>query len=496
MANSNVLFCEPNWTHGYISSNGGDEKLIELAPSLEDYCIVVDLEVEVPSRPIEGQVKSDSSTILLRYAARKDSKNAAVSFMQGKSNGTESYLSTDAMEFGTFSDIEQIDGTTTNEMFGINSINIAYDNYTVPVVTIEFTDIRGLSLFAVEEYRHNIVQNGLMGNQNVDLTGSFFKSFFTFPHPKFKLTVKGFYGQPVAYELYCTDFRANFNANTGNFGATAKFVGYRFSIINDLTLNSLIASPYSEYYGESYWESKVENGTFVLDDSSPMPKLGELVKKIDSIRAKIGKLSENEELKRLQDNQNNINHVMSQCELYASKVLEKIQGTKQSYKFGENGIILVVSGDYTNDLDYTVSKNWNLSTAYNDLVKAIKDYDGELLDLIAPYEENSLRNVHYKNYVNDKNYASSFTYVELQSSEVSEYQYVHEFNWVKLYERLQKDSHELASAIINKNQEIQEDKTATIYNTLGFYPTVENITNITCTCGYISSRIKRMCQLR
>jgi hypothetical protein len=63
MANSNVVYCEPNWTHGFIANSGNGEKFVELAPPLEDYCVVVDLEVEVPSRPVEGQVKTDSSTI-------------------------------------------------------------------------------------------------------------------------------------------------------------------------------------------------------------------------------------------------------------------------------------------------------------------------------------------------------------------------------------------------------------------------------------------------
>lgn len=473
MANSNVLYYEPNWTQALMTDDG--EQIVEIAPPLEDYCIVVDLEVEVPSRPIEGQVKSDSSTILLRYASKKGGKGS-VSFMEGKKDGNESYLSTDAMEYGTFTDIEQISGTTTNEMFGINSINIEYNNYSVPVVTIEFTDIRGMSLFAVEEFRHNKAQNGVQFVANSDITGSFFKSFFTFPYPKFKLTVKGFYGQPVAYDLYCSDFRANFNANTGNFGATAKFIGYSFSIMNDLSLTSLLASPYSEYYGEKYWESKISNGTFALDNLTPMPKLIELIEKIDSINSLLNKTKENDELKSLQDKLNLLNGIIDKCSLYANAVYNNIKTNKFSLTSAD-GLVLIVSGDYSNE--QTILFNREAQNLYNDIVKKISEYDDKWLSYMTSYEENVLGNVFCAE--NIDNSTKSYYYSNLSDEEirnVQSYKFVHEFDWSTLASKIQKEVTSVSSKITDKEKDIAREIKESIYATLGFHPSVENITNI------------------
>lgn len=473
MANSNILYYEPNWTQALMTDGG--EQIVEVAPPLEDYCIVVDLEVEVPSRPIEGQVKSDSSTILLRYASKKGGKGS-VSFMEGKKDGNESYLSTDAMEYGTFTDIEHISGTTTNEMFGINSINIEYNNYSVPVVTIEFTDIRGMSLFAVEEFRHNKVQNGVQFAANSDITGSFFKSFFTFPYPKFKLTVKGFYGQPVAYDLYCSDFRANFNANTGNFGATAKFIGYSFSIMNDLSLTSLLASPYSEYYGEKYWESKIANGTFVLDNLAPMPKLIELIERVDSINALLSKTKENDELKKLQERLNLLNSIIDKCSLYANTVYNNIKTEKHSHTTSDE-LMLVVSGDYSDEQN--ILYNRECQNIYNEIIKALTDYDDRWISYLSSYEENILANVF--NEGNADSLTNSYYYSTLSDDEIkkiSSYKFVHEFNWLRLADVLQKDIVRVSDEITKKEKEIAEEVEDTINSALGFHPSVQNITNI------------------
>ena len=113
----------------------------------------------------------------------------------------------------------------------------------VPEVTIQFIDVRGVSLFAQEEMRHCMAKNGIGGVDDTSVEGSFFKCFFTFPYPKFTLKVKGFYGEMVSYELTCSDFRAAFDSNTGNFNVTAKFIGYAFSFLNDIMTNALLAAP-------------------------------------------------------------------------------------------------------------------------------------------------------------------------------------------------------------------------------------------------------------
>ena len=147
MANSNVLYYEPNYTFQAPNPNGVDVyNVVPTSPPMEDYCVVVDLEVEVPVRPLYGEVKSSDTVLHVRYSSSMNG-NSRVSFNQGrKYPGSDNYyLTTEPNEMGTFYDISR-DDKNTAEMFGINSITIEYQSYMVPVVTIKFTDIRGLSL--------------------------------------------------------------------------------------------------------------------------------------------------------------------------------------------------------------------------------------------------------------------------------------------------------------------------------------------------------------
>ena len=263
MSHANVLYVEPNYTNAYVDGN-----MYEMPPKIEDYCIVVDLEVEVIERSNGSYGTSDSRTILFSWT----STNGSVSFNSGEDFSnikvTESinYLTTAPYEIGTYSDMMNYG---THECFGINSIDISYNNYAVPEVTIQFTDIRGISLFGQEELRHSGVNSeGASGFAKQDIAGSFFKCFFTFPYPKFKLMVKGFYGEPTAYELCCSDFRASFDCNTANFGATAKFIGYAYSLLNDITMNALVAAPYCDYVGKDYWDSMTKTDFVILPGST------------------------------------------------------------------------------------------------------------------------------------------------------------------------------------------------------------------------------------
>lgn len=250
-----VTYIEPN----YVS----DGKTLH---DLEDYSVMVQLETTIPGKQNIGGVEVDGKSFVLTWG-NGDKK---VNFMQGKSMIDGNYYTTSYTE-ATYADI--LNGGT-NEMFGISSIDIQYNEYRTPMVTIDFVDIRGISLFGVAESEYN--------GDNV--ASSFFKSFFMFPYPLFTLTVKGFYGEPLSYELTVVDFRARFDSNTGNFNATAKFIGRQFALLNDITLNALIAAPLCAE-GSSYWNNRVNEGVFVTDDgnNTPLPKLDEFISKYKSI---------------------------------------------------------------------------------------------------------------------------------------------------------------------------------------------------------------------
>jgi hypothetical protein len=95
------------------------------------------------------------------------------------------------------------------------------------------------------------------------------------------LFVKGFYGEPVSYELTCADFRAKFNSDTGNFSCTAKFVGYMFSFLNDVMMNGLIAAPYSDFIGEEYWNQRKFKLKGYDGGEVDTPKLAKLLKELE-----------------------------------------------------------------------------------------------------------------------------------------------------------------------------------------------------------------------
>jgi len=102
-----------------------------------------------------------------------------------------------------------------NETFGITDISIKLNASFEPQVFINFTDIRGASL----------MEPGL---------NSPYAAFFHMPYPLFTLTVKGYYGQGIAYKLHLIKFNSKFDAETGNFNISCEFIGFTFTYLADI----------------------------------------------------------------------------------------------------------------------------------------------------------------------------------------------------------------------------------------------------------------------
>lgn len=279
-----VVYVEPNMIEDYTSYSSTNKGQVYKSVDLEDMCVVVGLDVEVKGRTYDG----NNGVMRMVWSSSVDGNNK-ISFLKGtKLKTTTGYADVLTTNFTEtyLSDIEE-DGTC--EMFGISSIDVNYDNMMVPEVTINFIDVRGVSLFAQEEMRHHLSNEKMTGIADNNIDGSFFKAFFTFPYPRFILYVKGFYGEMVSYELTCSDFRSAFDSNTGNFNVTARFIGYAFSFLNDVMVAGLLAAPYSEYYGKKYWEDSINNGRFTVvgkngSDKIEMVTLAEICKQYKSIQ--------------------------------------------------------------------------------------------------------------------------------------------------------------------------------------------------------------------
>ena len=303
-AHSTVTYVEPNISIGIeggsnLGENWHKDDGYDRAPRLEDYCIAFNIEVEVSSREVQGQGTSTNKDVIIMQW-NGNSPNS-VNFMGGTKIGgydingtTRSARIPGAQENLTtyYADMyvgDLIDYGTT-EMIGVKSVNIEYEKSCVPIITVQFTDVRGLSLFQPTELSRDNTYNGIKGLNRDNVAQSFFQCFFKMPLPKFTIYIKGFYGNPVSYVVMCDKFDTNFNSETGDFDVTARFIGYNYSFMTDISLDAIIAAPYADFgnMGKRYWDDNVKNGRFFLWDKlktakQPMPTLYEVQRNYQKI---------------------------------------------------------------------------------------------------------------------------------------------------------------------------------------------------------------------
>ena len=110
-------------------------------------------------------------------------------------------------------------------LLGITSINVKINTSFIPQVDILLEDVQGRALFE-------------KGDQSP------YAAFFNLPYPPFYLTLKGFYGQAIRYQLNLISFNASFNTFSGNYQVSLKFYGYKYNILNEITLASVLAVPH------------------------------------------------------------------------------------------------------------------------------------------------------------------------------------------------------------------------------------------------------------
>jgi hypothetical protein len=130
-----------------------------------------------------------------------------------KKDETESYY--------TQSVVNNID----TELLGITSIDIDTNLSLFPEVTIEMIDVRGRALFEKGE-------------------SSPYSVFFNYPYPLFFLTIKGYLGKAVKYQLALRTFNARYDGATGNFRITVKFYAYKFNVLSNVYMKYIMAVPY------------------------------------------------------------------------------------------------------------------------------------------------------------------------------------------------------------------------------------------------------------
>lgn len=375
-----VYYVEPNAIDSVTSYKGVYGETTTKSPALEDMSIAVNLEVEIKGRTYSGSREGTNTNYVMTWQSTNNGQ--VVHFMSGSKLYTDetqtNYVNSLTTNYAS-ANLRDVIEASPAECFGIKSIDISYNNFMVPEVTIQFIDVRGVSLFAAEELRHNVVEKGVSYSANNDIEGSFFKCFFTFPYPRFTLKVKGFYGEMASYDLTCSDFRSAFDSITGNFNVTAKFVGYAFSFLNDVMVNALVAAPYSEYIGGAYWESNVSNSRFTITDKNgsrvTMPKLGEICKAFKMIQENVANRITEEGLAQAAANLGE-----SQETIDAIQNNDKLKGIREIY----NSMINNLKNHYLNDKDGDCRINPDGTNSFcfivknedEDLNQWIKDFSG------------------------------------------------------------------------------------------------------------------------
>jgi len=127
----------------------------------------------------------------------------------------------------------------TGQSFGIESININIKGWGIPTITINFTDVRGKTLFESPK-------------------DSPYRAFFHLPWPIFYLTVKGYYGKAIRYRLHMSSFTSKFNESNGNFDITTTFIGSTYAHLADIPINAVLNSAYM--FGIEKEQSVSQNG--------------------------------------------------------------------------------------------------------------------------------------------------------------------------------------------------------------------------------------------
>lgn len=127
-----------------------------------------------------------------------------------------------------------------NGLLGITQINVTTNSSFVPTVTMELEDVQGRALFQ-------------LGNNSP------YAAFFNLPYPPFYLTLKGYYGQAIRYQLNLESFNARFNSFSGNYQITLQFYGYKFNVLNEIAMGHLLAVPHM--YGKRFEVSTSPTGT-------------------------------------------------------------------------------------------------------------------------------------------------------------------------------------------------------------------------------------------
>jgi len=430
---SSVNYVEPNYSSVAMENAKGSfqdwaiKDGYERAPRLEDYSITLNIEVELCGRiNISQGEKITKDVLILSYTTKQNSDESVVNFLGGTkidcgdANKTSvNYLTTNYADMY----VGDLINYGTTEMIGIKDVQIDYQKSCVPIINIKFTDVRGLSLFQPTELSRTNSYQGIGGINADNVAQSFFQCFFRVPMPKFTITIKGFYGKPVTYEVLCDKFETSFNSETGDFDIDTRFIGYSYSFLTDIVMDALIAAPYSDYGGleddlNIYWKKNIDSGRFKIPNKEntsmvEMPTLYQIFHDIEVA---------------LKNTRVDITNVISEEEETHKEEIDELTLLKENYSLWYEKLFELLCGLYGKDFVFKFDDNGcpyellilvnsennaeNLSDEYKNFPDSFKEINKSLNSAINEY--------------NNKEY--KFKKIENVSEDFSEYKRIPLFN--------------------------------------------------------------------
>lgn len=260
---SNVNLIDPNEVIGIlpVEDNG--------IGSYEDLTIFAELKAIRKSRSI---LIDDGVALKTQSSFNNDSvKINLMGFDQSEENNYQHTTK--------WSENYNINPTETKyEGFGITNIKVLINSSYVPTVTIDFEDVRGLVLF----------------NEGKD---SPYSILFDFPPPIFELTLKGFYGKAIKYDLHLTKIDTNFNGDKSTFTVSAKFIVRTFAPLSDVLFKYSLISSLMEL------DERGEVSSISSDPTGVPKNTYEYIKKLETLYEGINDLAKAGDInKKLEEN--------------------------------------------------------------------------------------------------------------------------------------------------------------------------------------------------
>jgi hypothetical protein len=426
---------DPNNFYGQDSSNN-------MSVPLEDLTISVQLTTMKKGRTVLSS-NIDTNTA-------QSSNTVKVTFIEGTEVNGEKVLTS---KFTDLTTVFDKDTPSSSENLGITNIDIDFNSSYAPMITINFIDLRGSSIFQNESQLNN--------HENK------YSVFFQLPYPLYELTIKGYYGKPVKYCLHMTKFNSKFNSQTGNFEITANFIGYTYAMLSDMLLGILKAIPYTERGVEKYKDVKTLN----LNDL--MIKIGQ----IDSNLSKIG--TNDPDAAKYK----NIDDGLEYIQLIKNDINQLGQIDVKTDLSGEDAYQYIVTTAYSTSSNDEKKKVGGLKTVYNqNITNNIAKYNTAIKNLDSPIEATefitSSKLIKYyplKTFINPDDITNK---VISRKTEIGNNFKFDVMDMSKLFAILNKRRNLLEKEKKKTQLKLGETIKKNITNALSFQPTVRNIVEV------------------